>query len=303
MKTLKVVLIVLVSLIVFVGAVLFIIGNLKSKPGGILVDTSPAASVYVNGELVGKTPLQKTYDAGEITLKLVPLIADQNLLPFETKITLVSGVQTVVRREFGIDENSSSGDVISFEHQGGQEASLVVVSTPDNAQVNIDGVVRGFAPYKTSSISPAKHQITVKAPGYSDRVMTVNTALGYQLDLFAKLSKAGVTLNPSPTPTPVSTQSAQTYVEILSTPTGYLRVRTEPGTAGEEIAQVKPGDKFLYLGEDTSTGWYKIQYEEPKAGLPNGVAGWVSNQYSKIVDQQGQTTTPSPTPSPVLSPN
>lgn len=303
MKTFKVVLIILISLLIFSGTAFFIIGYSKPKPGGIMVDTSPVSSVYVNGELAGKTPLQKTYDSGEIILKLVPLITDQSLLPFETKINLIPGVQTVVRREFGVDENSSSGDIISFEKQGGQNASLIVVSTPDNAQVTIDGVVRGFSPYKTSSISPAKHQITVKASGYSDRVMTINTVFGYQLDLFAKLSVSKTASDPTPTPT--SSPVTQNYVEILSTPTGYLRVRTEPGTAGEEIAQVKPGDRFLYLGEDALTGWYKIQYEEPKAGLPNGISGWVSNQYSKIVDKLGQNivSSPTPIPSPTLGPN
>ncbi|MCX6704567.1 MAG: SH3 domain-containing protein, partial [Candidatus Woesebacteria bacterium] len=75
----------------------------------------------------------------------------------------------------------------------------------------------------------------------------------------------------------------RTYIEILSTPTGFLRVRSGPGATGSEIAQVKPGDRYLFLDEDVATGWVKIQYEAPAAGLPNGIEGWVSGQYIKKI--------------------
>lgn len=280
MKTWKVVLTTLITAAILTGTIFFLIGSFKPKPSGILVTASPAASIYVNGALVGKTPFQKNMEAGEISLKLVPLVSDQNLIPFETRLTLISGIQTVVTREFGSSEEASSGDIISFDKGEGNGAGLIVISTPDNAQVSIDGVVRGFAPYKTTAISPAAHQITVKAPGYGDRNMTINTRSGYKLTLFAKLAKIPETSTPSPTPAPES----QTYVLILPTPTGYLRVRTKPGTAGEEIGQVKPGEKFPLLDEDLASGWYKIRFEEPVPGLPNGIEGWVSNQYARKIE-------------------
>ena len=90
------------------------------------------------------------------------------------------------------------------------------------------------------------------------------------------------TATPSPTPVP------KTFVLILKTPTGFLRVRTLPGSGGEEIAEVKPGEKYRYLDTDEASGWYKIQYKEPVAGLPDGITGWVSNQYSQIATESGQ---------------
>lgn len=293
MKTLKIVVVTVVTVLILLGTGLFLLGYFKPKPAGIFVDSSPASSVYIDGAFAGKTPLQKTIEAGTVDLRMVPEIGDQNLIPFETKVTLVSGIQTVVRREFGKTEIESSGDIISFEREPGSDTGLVVISTPDNAQISVDGVARGFAPYKTSTISPAKHQITVKAVGYVDRIMTVNTQAGYRLTLFAKLAKT----SESPTPVPSPTPQSQYFVVILTTPTGYLRVRTEPGTAGEEIGQVKPGDKFPYLGTDSATGWFKIQFEEPTAGLPNGIAGWVSNQYAKQTDASGSAVI-NPTPNP-----
>jgi len=298
MKTFKIVLIVIATLIIVAGTAFFLIGYLKPAPGGIMVDTSPGSAVYINNNFVGKTPFQNTREAGEITIKLVPVVSDQNLLPFETKISLVSGIQTVVRREFGKSEDESSGDIISFEREEGSSAGLVVISTPANAQVSIDGVPKGFAPTKTSTISPAEHQITVKAPGYIDRIMTINTKTGYRLTLFAKLAKDTA---PSATPTPSPTPLVQSFVTIKDTPPGYLRVRSLPGTKGEEIGQVKPGEKFPYLNTDTDTKWYEIQFEPVAAGLPNGITGWVSNQYAALTGVSATAsadllTTPVPSP-------
>ncbi len=286
MKTFKVVSITVISLIILVGAILFAIGYFQPKPGGLRVETSAPASVYVNGTLVGKTPFKGTYKAENITLKAVPDAIGEALFPFETKLSLTPGIETVVRREFGSSEAESSGDIISFEKGSGKETSLIVVSTPDNAQVSIDGVPKGFAPYKTATISPAEHQITVKATGFTDRVMTVKIVSGYRLSVFAKLAKVKEA-PPTPTPAP----AVKTYIEILTTPTGFLRVRTAPGTAGEEIAQINPGEKYLFLEEDSATGWYKIQYKPPAPGLPNGITGWVSNQFTKKIESESPSNT------------
>lgn len=289
MKPLKTVFIVLISLLILSGTAYLVLIFMSPKQAGIQVRTDPPSSVYINGAMVGKTPYKGTRDAGEITVKVVPDATDKKLLSFETKITLVSGMVTVVTREFGETEEMSSGDVLSFDKLHSKETSLVVVTTPDNAQVSVDGVPRGFAPYKSSVISPSVHQVTIKAPGYADRVMTVNIESGYRLTVFAKLSKAGQA-NLSPTPGPEATVLKK-YVEILSTPTGFLRVRTEPGSAGEEIAEVKPGSKYVLLETDQATGWFKIQYEDPKPGLPKGISGWISNKYSKIVEESSQEAT------------
>ncbi len=293
MANLKIITLTIVSIVIVILTALFLIGFFKPKPGGINVSTNPVSSVYVNGVLVGKTPFKGSYVAGMISLKLVPEVSDQDLIPFETKLNLTSGIETVIRREFGTTEDKSSGDIISFEKESANKTSLVIVTTPDNAQISLDGVPRGFAPYKTSIISPALHQITVKVSGYTDRIMTVETKQGFRLTVFAKLSKSEEVAQSTQPTDATPSSSIKAYIEILNTPTGFLRVRTEPGSAGEEIAEVKPGSKYPYLDTDTSTGWFKIQYEEPKPGLPNGIVGWVSNQFSKKTDQQTLESTPS----------
>ena len=61
-------------------------------------------------------------------------------------------------------------------------------------------------------------------------------------------------------------------IQVLDTPTGFLRVRANPSTGASELTQVKPGEKYSLLEE--KSGWYKIRVKE-------GLEGWVSGQYAK----------------------
>jgi hypothetical protein len=74
----------------------------------------------------------------------------------------------------------------------------------------------------------------------------------------------------SPTPTKAASAGAGGQVLILTTPTGFLNVRSTPG--GATVGQVNPGQTFSLL--DEQVGWYQIQ-------LSDGTKGWVSGQYAK----------------------
>lgn len=298
MKKLRTVSIVLIIVGLILGVVFFVIGSFKPKSAGIIIETTPAANIFIDGEQVGRTPYEGTRKPGEITIKLIPESFEAPLAPFETKVTLVAGIKTVVRREFGESDETSSGEIISFEKIGGKEASLAVVSIPDAAQISIDGSVRGFAPYKTSSIIPGEHSVIVYAPGFTEKSFLIGTVEGYKLTVVVKLKPNGEEVLADDD---VLEEPKQEEVEILSTPTGFLRVRSEPSTAGEEVAQVEPGDLYPYLDTDEDTGWFKIEYED-------GEEGWVSNQYAKKVDpdedeEEEEEPSPSPTASPEPSPD
>lgn len=295
MQTLKVVLVTLASIIILAFATLFLVGYLRPKPAGINIQTNIPASVYFDGNFVGRTPLDITYKAGEFDLKMVPLDTNKNYVAYESKITVASGIKTIIRWEFAESSDAESGIVVSFEKDIGSDATLTVVSKPENAQITLDGISKGFSPVKVV-VAPGNHQLSVKSPNYLDQSLVINTVSGYKLTISAQLAKNSTpSLSPSPTPKPT------TYMLILQTPTGYLRVRTEPGTNGNEIDQIKPGDKYLLLGQDPVTNWYQIQLEAPAPGLPNGRTGWISNQYAQKIDQSGSQAN-SPTASPMAAP-
>lgn len=278
MRVIKIVIFTIISLFFLVGAILFLVGYLKPSPGGISIDSSPSSNVYINGEYVDKTPYKNIYEVNKTKVRLVP--DGVNIPPYETDVNLTSGAQSVIKYQFGQTKEESHGYVLTFDKDPNKGTGLIITTEPANAQVLIDDTVRGFSPYKESSLSATKHKVTVKSSGYQDKSVTLTLHSGFVLNASIKLSKL-----PDPTPTPQATPSTKVYIEITNTPTGFLRVRTQPGSSGEEIAEVKPGSKYLFLEEDTASGWYKIQYSEPKAGLPNGIQGWVSNQYSKKVEE------------------
>ncbi len=285
-----------------IGILIFLfLGILQSKPAGLSVNTNPASRIYINGNYIAKTPYKGTLSQDQIILKLVP-DNNKSLEPYETKINLTKGIQTIVDYEFADSEDKSAGAVITFEKIGGSVAELTVISIPERAGIAIDGVERGKTPYNINNINPDAHELVINADGYTQKTVNLKTVSGLRLNIFVKLAKIDLnkdTSNSVVTPN----QGPKTYVLIGNTPTGFLRMRTEPGIGGEEIAEIKSGKKYLLIKKDEKTGWYKIQYQDPAPGLPNGITGWVSNQYSKVMDENGRTVDlkASPTDSPPSS--
>lgn len=282
MRKVRILLLVILGIGLIAGFTFFLIGYFKPAKAGLYIETTPKARVFVDGVEVGSTPYEGTFSVQEITLKLAPE-STGIMASFETKINLTPGIKTVVRRDFGETDDTSGGEIISFEKIQKGESSLVIVSFPDAAKVVIDGATRGFTPVKVASLAPGEHQVAISAPGFSERTFLVKTVLGYKLTAVAKL----------PVSTPVveeeKEETPQVQVEILSTSTGFLRVRSEAGTTGVEIAQVKPGEKYLLVEEDTSSGWVKIEYEKDKFG-------WISGEFIKKLEEVVASPTPSPTP-------
>lgn len=93
-----------------------------------------------------------------------------------------------------------------------------------------------------------------------------------------------------PSPSPISRTSLQAsssatttsfpgvvskpYVTIKETGTGWLRVRDQANSAGQEVAKVNVGQNYPYIS--TLNGWFEITYE-------TGKNGWISGQYATLV--------------------
>ncbi|MBU0569322.1 SH3 domain-containing protein [Patescibacteria group bacterium] len=297
------------AIAVVVVVVFFLLGALKPKMAGIFIETNPASAVFINGVQVGRTPYRDTREPGEVVIKLIPESFQTPLAPYETKTSLVSGVETVIKRDFGEFESTSAGEIISFEKVSKDQTSLVVISIPNSAQLLIDGYQKSITPDKISSISEGEHILLISASGYLDRSVKVKTHTGYKLTAVIQLAMSDeeteqVEEKPDEE---VVEEEVKPKVKILETSVGFLRVRNEPSTLGAEVGQVEPGDIFELLEIDEKTGWYKIEYlpaqtgEEGEEGLP-AQAGWISNQYAEELTEDelevDSTTTLSPTPKP-----
>ena len=141
MKKIRLILILLTITFSIACVSLLVFNFLLPKAGGLLIETSPASTIYIDGEEVGRSPYTALRKSGEISLRLIPDSFGQPLAPFEDKITLVSGVETVVRRFFGNSDKYSEGEILTFEKLTERGASgITIISDPENIQIEIDGV-------------------------------------------------------------------------------------------------------------------------------------------------------------------
>ncbi len=271
--------------------------NPFAKKSGIQITSHPDANIVINGKSVSKTPFyDENLSPGLTTIQMTAIDSGQS---WEAKVNLVSGTLTTVHREFGSTPDRSHSYTLSFEKlANNKDSSVNVISLPANATVSIDGKPAGFTPV-TADIAPGPHVFSFAAPGFQDKIVNAAVQTGYRLVL--NLTMATMEIVPTPTPTPLATPSAtltpkptgtvvitplpkqatssatvKPYVEILNTPTGWLKVRETASTAGTELAKVNPGDTFAYKESESTAGWYSIEYLK-------GSWGFVSSQYAKIV--------------------
>ncbi|MBI2641451.1 SH3 domain-containing protein, partial [Candidatus Roizmanbacteria bacterium] len=152
------------------------------------------------------------------------------------------------------------------------------------AIVYLDNDEKGVAPVLLEDVVKGDHELSVFMPGFFRRTQKINIDPGYQVNAIFKLAidqssslsektqkKTTTTITPGKEATS-SAKTGKTTILIKDTPTGFLRVREEPSIETTEEAQVKPGDEFDLLDEET--GWYKIEYEK-------GKQGWVYSQYAE----------------------
>lgn len=278
------------------------------KPAGLEVTTSAPATVYLADKELGKTPLKnQSISPGQYTLRLMP--EDKTLAPYETTVELGSAASTVISRSFGETLLDSSGYSLSLVPDKASVATLSIISDPDTGSLTIDGVPSGFTPLSKREVSPGNHEVIVGTPGFAEQKISVVAVSGFNLVISVKLKSEPITLT-KPTPSPTSsvtdaTSSAQTTALVTSSPSpspkaspstapsatpakpyatvsnsadvvsaGGLNVRKEPSSNADSLGKADVGEHLKYLGETTSAGWHKIEFE--------GSVGYVSAKYTTL---------------------
>lgn len=271
-KIIKVILVLVVTIVLGL-LILFLLGFFNSQEAGILIEADPVSTVYIDGQEVAKTPYEVNRKAGEISLRIKPNEVNGVVLDdYETKINLVSGIRTIVKRVLRETEEASSGIVVSFEKLGGKESYVTVVSVPDNAQVLIDNKIYGYTPLRVK-VPAGDHNLVVSADKYLEKSLPIRVYAGYKLTASVKLAKLAKPEEVLPKPTEI-----QTKIRINKTDVGFLRVREGAGINFPEIAQVKPDEEYEILEENEDSSWFKINVGETE-GL-SAQAGWVSSEYT-----------------------
>jgi len=262
----------LVTIIAF-GITVFLYSQNLGK-GALQVTSEPNSKVYLDGKLIGQTPLCKCeakdmINEGTYAIKLV---STEGVFPsFDQKISINPKVLTVVDRTFA-ENSGASASVISLSKLSDKnDISLTIISFPDKAKVFLDGNQIGQSPLSINSITESDHELKLTKTGYKDKIVKIRTIKGYKLESVLFLAA-----NPKETVTPATASATPalsvTKVLILQTPTGFLRVRSQASLAGSQIALVYPGETYDLLSEQGN--WFKIK-------LSGGIEGFVSSQYSQ----------------------
>lgn len=276
-----------IAIIVFVLVTYFL--NRNSGKGALQVTSFPPSNVYINGKLIGQTPLcigtekckiQDMLKIGEYSIKLIPL--EGGFKTYDEKISINKSTLTVVDRTF-LSDAFSSGSVITLTPiSDKKDAQLLVISLPSKGNVFLDSNQVGTTPLLLKNLTESDHDLQITKDGYSDKLIKIRTALGYKLTSLVFLgvnpnfaSISGELQDKTKNTTQESTKSAITSspkIVILNTPTGFLRVREDGSIRSKEIDRVSPGETFEML--DEKDGWFQIRLKDDKIG-------WVIAQYAK----------------------
>jgi hypothetical protein len=263
----------IIVVLIFAAVLLFLSQN-KGK-GALQVTSVPGAKVYINGKLLGQSPLclcelKDMLAVGDYALRLVPVSG--GFEPFEQKITINPKVLTVVDRSFG-QQGLGDGSIINLTPLSDvKDAQISVVSFPDSVQVFLDDNLQGQSPILLKNITDSDHELKLSKNGYKDKIVRIKTTPGYKLEALVFLG-----INPDVAATTAASASSSASlpvakVLILQTPTGFLRVRNQASLNGSEVGQVKPGETYPLL--DERADWFQIK-------LTNGQSGWISSQYAQ----------------------
>ncbi len=266
------VLIILVAVIAIIKFVLLRTPN----TAGLKVNSNPVANIFIDDKLLGKSPFEQKYTAGDYVLKLIPQDSTGQVTSWQGKVKLNPSVYTYINRDLGPSELVSGGEILTLEKLTRNDIQLNVLSIPDAATVLVDGLERGVTPLLLEDLSEGEHDIAISAVGFISRTVRVQLTQSYKLtaNIQLALSKTEEIIPTGVISTPSSIDdtktSNQSIVTIKDTETGFLRVRSGPSKTATETAQVKPGDKYSLIEE--KDGWVKIS-------ISNGKEGWVSGLY------------------------
>lgn len=271
--------IVLIGIIVVLK--LYVFGRVPQANAALRIDSIPRATVFLNDKETGQTPyFAEKMVAGDYKVKLVPVGNFNNISPWETRVKISDGVLTYIGREIGMTDEDSSGQILAMEPLASDKSSeIAVVSDPDGATINIDGIENGKTSMIIKDVNPGDHSLVVSLPDYSDQVARVRAVAGFRLNVILKMrrlffqKKAPIVRPTSDLIATASSQLVKPYVVIGQTPLGFLRVRSGPDISASESSRVFQGEKYPL--QDELNSWSQIKLAT--------VSGWVSDQYIEKV--------------------
>ena len=140
-------------LIIFIFSILLFNSCLTNK-GTLSIDSYPQnCEVYLNGEYVGVTPLEKSVKIGKYTLE----VKKEGYEDYKKEVTIERGKETVI--------------IANLEISTG---SLIVKTDPDGATVFVDGKNYGLTPIEIKDLEIGEHEIVISKEGYAQIIKKID---------------------------------------------------------------------------------------------------------------------------------
>ncbi len=203
-----------------------------ARNGSLFVDSSPqGAQVYVDGELSGRTPVQLVLGEGvhDVELRL------EGYEPYRARVQIRAGQTTRL-----------SPRLIALVRTG----TLEVTSTPDGAEVYVDGSYRGRTPLALE-LDAGVHSVEVRLDGYNSYKARVHLRAGETARLHARLASSKATLDLS------VNAEAQVFLDgyfLGKTKNGRLTAKVSPGI--RELVVIAPGYRVYVDNVRLDAGGY-----------------------------------------------
>jgi formylglycine-generating enzyme required for sulfatase activity/serine/threonine protein kinase len=150
--------------------------NLITIYGGLNISSSPSeADVYVDGKKEGKTPLVlKEVQKGRRIIKLKKVDFDVWKKEVYVKAAEVFKIKAVLGISYG---------------------DLKVLSTPNDAEVIINGMSKGKTPLIIHKLSKGKTKIEIKKEGYEKKTLWVSLEAGEDKTLDIRLNRIAMSIS------------------------------------------------------------------------------------------------------------
>jgi len=284
---------ILLTVLVFLFG-LFLLGKFllfsnTTELGEINIISTPQSVVYLDRIQVGNTPLQQKIKVGDYLIKLIPNKEASQSATWQGKIKVYKNAVTFVGRALGSSDISTAGEistVTKMESKPSRDSigEIAVESEPKGALVYLDLDEKGVAPLAMSDVPKGTHELSIFLPGFIRRTTKINVEAGFRTSTTVKLAIDLLAPKESTKSATITDKSKNAnssvaksiMIKIKETPTGWLRVRSEPSVNASESAKVNPGESYVLVEEQPN--WYKILFNDEQEG-------WVAAQYSEKIEQ------------------
>ena len=181
----------------------------EARTGSLMVSTTPAgASVYLNGDYQGTTPVSGALDLTDLDPGIYTLLLTaQHREDLSTPVTVAAGRITPVNVELKPASTPA-----------GMNGTLSISSVPAGAQILLDNRFIGYTPVILSSVGPGEYSLVLKMAGYGDYSNRVQIAAGMTTTASINLTPAAP-VSPTPAPSPAE-PAARSPLPLFLVPAG-----------------------------------------------------------------------------------